>query len=312
MAGLFRLVKALFLSYAPCMFIARFLKYLQFEKRFSAHTIAAYQNDLSQFESYLQQFDLDFSQASHFNIRSWMVDLVEKNAKPKTIHRKISSLRSFYKFLIREQLLQDNPSLRIKVPKAAKRLPIFVEEQRMEQLLNDQNVFGDDFSGRRDRAILELLYGTGMRLAELVNLQEVDLDLQQAQLKVLGKRNKERIIPIHASLLRVMTDYLLAKKEQCFIGNNSSGLIVNNAGTKIYPKFIYRVVKKYLSLVFTNEKRGPHTLRHTFATALLNRGADLNAIKELLGHASLSATQVYTHNSVERLKLIYKQAHPKA
>jgi integrase/recombinase XerC len=294
------------------MFIALFVKHLQFEKKFSKHTIIAYNKDLSQFSEYLQQINLDISGAGHVHVRSWMVDLLEKGAEAKTIHRKISCLRSFYKFLVREQLVDENPLLQLKVPKMPKRLPVFVEEQRMDQLLDDQNVFGDDFSGLRDRLVIELLYGTGIRLAELINLREEDLDSYEKSIKVLGKRNKERIIPIHTSLMCVIKEYMIKKQEQAFDDNKSSTLIVTNVGQKVYSKFIYRVVKKYLSLVSTNEKRGPHTLRHTFATALLNRGADMNAIKELLGHASLAATQVYTHNTVERLKSIYKQAHPKA
>ena len=293
------------------MFIKRFIKYIQFEKKFSVHTVTAYEKDISQFLEFLERVELDIQTISHTHVRSWMIDLLEKGVEAKTINRKISCLRSFYKFLLREQLVLQNPLMQVKVPKIPKRLPVFVEEEKMDMLLDGDNIFNDDFDGIRSRLIIELLYGTGIRLSELISLKEMDIDVYEKSIKVLGKRNKERVIPINFSLMNLIGQYVIVKKKQHF-DNKSSVLIVTNKGQLVYPKFIYRVVKAYLSLVSTNEKKGPHTLRHSFATALLNRGADMNAIKELLGHASLAATQVYTHNSVERLKLVYKQAHPKA
>lgn len=293
------------------MFIKQFIRYIQFEKKFSVHTVTAYEKDISQFLEFLERVELDIQAISHTHVRSWMIDLLEKGVEAKTINRKISCLRSFYKFLLREQLVLQNPLMQVKVPKIPKRLPVFVEEEKMDTLLDGDNIFNDDFDGIRSRLIIELLYGTGIRLSELISLKEMDIDVYEKSIKVLGKRNKERVIPVNFSLMNLISQYVIVKKQQQF-DNKSSALIVTNKGQLVYPKFIYRVVKAYLSLVSTNEKKGPHTLRHSFATALLNRGADMNAIKELLGHASLAATQVYTHNSVERLKLVYKQAHPKA
>jgi integrase/recombinase XerC len=201
--------------------------------------------------------------------------------------------------------------LHVKAPKIPKRLPVVITEQKMDSLLDADNVFSDDFEGYRNRLILELLYGTGMRLSELVSLSNEDVNIYENQIKVLGKRNKERIIPISKVLANLITDYQVLKNNQDFTIKSSS-LIVTNDGKAVYPKFIYRVVNSILSFISTQDKKSPHILRHSFATTLLNRGADLNAIKELLGHSSLAATQVYTHNSVEKLKSIYKQAHPKA
>ena len=293
------------------MFTERFIRYLQFEKRFSPHTVTAYQNDLKQFFDFLICKQLDLSVVTHKNVRGWMVELMDNGSEAKTINRKISSLRSFYKFLLREKLLDTNPMTHVQAPKIPKRLPVVVSEQKMNELLDSGDAFKDDFGGLRDRLIIELLYGTGMRLSELVNLKESDINTYEQHIKVLGKRNKERIIPINSSLTKLIGEYTRKKLDQNFY-NKASSLIVTNEGKDVYSKFIYRIVKSSLAHISTHDKKSPHTLRHTFATALLNRGADLNAIKELLGHSSLAATQVYTHNSVEKLKLIYKQAHPKA
>jgi integrase/recombinase XerC len=294
------------------MFIERFTRYLQFEKRYSPHTVIAYQQDLQQFYAFIKLSELDFENVMHTHVRSWMVELLDQGTASKTINRKVSSLRSFYKFLLREQLVTNEPLTRILAPKIPKRLPVIVEEQKMNLLLDDpdKDFFSTDFDGIRNRLIIELLYGTGIRSAELISLKETDINIYDQQIKVLGKRNKERIIPVNASLLKLIGEYLAIKKSKNF-NNNSAALIVTNEGNDAYPKFIYRIVKSILSHISTNDKRSPHVLRHTFATSLLNHGAELNAIKELLGHASLAATQVYTHNSVERLKTIYKQAHPK-
>ncbi|MDF3079406.1 MAG: tyrosine-type recombinase/integrase [Sphingobacteriaceae bacterium] len=293
------------------MFLERFFRYLQFEKRFSPHTLTSYKNDIGQFAEYLSGYELDYASAKHSVVRSWMVEMMDGGTEPKTIARKLSALRSFYKFLLREGLVEHNPMLQVKAPKIPKKLPVVVSEEKLNVLLDSDMVFPEGFSGLRDRLVMELLFSTGMRLAELVALKDSDIDFYSQSLKVLGKRNKERIIPISTSLLNLTKLYISEKKRQNF-DNISTSLIVKNNGMDAYPKLIYRIVNKYLSEISTHTKKSPHILRHTFATSLLNNGADINAIKELLGHASLAATQVYTHNSVERLKSIYKQAHPKA
>jgi integrase/recombinase XerC len=293
------------------MFIERFIRYLQFEKRFSPNTVTAYKNDLDQFSQFLVSFQTELLNVTHQHVRTWIVSLMDDGIEARTINRKISSLRSFYKFLQREDLIGNSPMIYVRAPKIPKRLPIVITEQKMDILLDAQDVFSNDFQGIRDRLIVELLYGTGMRLSELVNLSDHDINRYEQQIKVLGKRNKERIIPISKSLTKLIGDYQLQKSNQNF-DTKSSALIVTNQGNKVYAKFIYRTVNLVLSFISTHDKKSPHILRHSFATSLLNRGADLNAIKELLGHSSLAATQVYTHNSVEKLKSIYKQAHPKA
>ena len=293
------------------MFIERFIRYLQFEKRFSPNTVTAYKNDLDQFSQFLVSFQTELLNVTHQHVRTWIVSLMDDGIEARTINRKISSLRSFYKFLQREDLIGNSPMIYVRAPKIPKRLPIVITEQKMDILLDAQDVFSNDFQGIRDRLIVELLYGTGMRLSELVNLSDHDINRYEQQIKVLGKRNKERIIPISKSLTKLIGDYQFQKLNQNF-DTKSSALIVTNQGNKVYAKFIYRTVNLVLSFISTHDKKSPHILRHSFATSLLNRGADLNAIKELLGHSSLAATQVYTHNSVEKLKSIYKQAHPKA
>lgn len=293
------------------MFIERFIQYLQFEKRFSPHTVIAYRQDLYQFKEFLACEELEVMTISHREVRNWMLALMEQGSEAKTVNRKLSVLRSFYKFLQREELIQSNPMIHIKTPKIPKRLPVVMDEQKMDTLLDSHLSFSDNFSGKRDRLILELLYGTGIRLSELVSLKGQDVNLYEQHIKVLGKRNKERVIPVGAPLIKLIKDYIKEKLSQNF-DNKASSLIVTNEGNDAYPQFIYRIVKSSLSKISTQEKKSPHVLRHSFATALLNKGADLNAIKELLGHSSLAATQIYTHNSVEKLKSIYKQAHPKA
>lgn len=293
------------------MFIERFIRYLQFEKRFSPNTVIAYKKDLYQFSGFINSIEPDLLSISHQQVRTWIVSLMDNGIEPKSINRKISSLRSFYKFLQRDGLINVSPMLQVKAPKIPKRLPVVITEQKMDSLLDAENVFSDDFEGVRNRLILELLYGTGMRLAELVSLSDQNVNTYDNQIKVLGKRNKERIIPINQVLANLISDYQKLRNNQNF-ETKASSLIVTNDGKAAYPKFIYRVVHSILSFISTQDKRSPHILRHSFATTLLNRGADLNAIKELLGHSSLAATQVYTHNSVEKLKSIYKQAHPKA
>lgn len=298
------------------MLINSFISYLQNEKRYSAHTVTSYQTDLMQFEGFLQQdLEINLDDAKSTHVRSFMVSLLDDKISENSIGRKISALRSFYKYLLRETQLSVNPMLLIKAPKTPKRLPVFIEESKMDFLLDQKfeatEVFDNSFSSQRDKIVFEILYGTGIRLAELLLLKEADINFYEGTIKVLGKRKKERIIPLHGQLLTQLKSYINLKLAQDF-SKKTSTLIVTNAGAPAYPKLIYRIVNSYLTLISTQDKKSPHVLRHSFASSLLNRGADLNAIKELLGHASLAATQVYTHNSVERLKSIYKQAHPKA
>jgi integrase/recombinase XerC len=292
------------------MFIADFFNYLTYEKRYSPHTIISYKKDISQYQEFLKLQETDVLSANHQVIRNWMVSMLDNGIEPRSVNRKISALRSLYKFLIKEELLDASPVIKVQTPKAAKKLPAFLEEKNISQLL-DSNIFTDDFEGKRDRLVMELFFGTGIRLSEAVALTEAKIDFDNKTIKVLGKRNKERVLPVTPTLLMLIKDYLCLKKEN-FLDNNLTSLLVTNKGSEIYPKYIYRIVRKYLSLITSHEKKSPHIIRHTFATVLLNNGADINAIKELLGHASLAATQVYTHNSIERIKSIYKQAHPKA
>jgi integrase/recombinase XerC len=303
------------------MFLERFIRYIQFEKRYSPHTVSAYKSDLDQFISYLNNPDHKIpapepeithpSQISYYHIRNWMVELMNHEIIARSINRKIATLRKYFKFLVQEGVITINPTSKINAPKIPKNLPVVVEDVKLTQMLDDGEVFSKDFKGLRDKLIIEMLFGTGMRLSEMLGVKESDINAYEGTVKVLGKRNKERIIPVNNELKVLLIDYLNVKKSQNF-DNNSTALIVTDKGADAYAKLIYLTVQKYLSYISTQDKKSPHVLRHTFATTLLNRGADLNAIKELLGHANLSATQIYTHNSVERLKSIYKQAHPKA
>jgi integrase/recombinase XerC len=295
------------------MFLERFINYLQFEKRYSPHTVSAYRADLEQFFAHVNQPEQTIThpaEITHHHIRNWMVDMMDHQITARTVNRKAATLRKYFKFLLQNNIISANPTSKILTPKVPKQLPVVVESDKLNQLL-DSDSFTSDFAGVRDKLIIELLFGTGIRLAELVGLKESDINAYEGTIKVLGKRNKERIIPVNTELKRVMAEYLVLKKNENF-NNNSLSLVVTDKGANAYPKLIYLIVHKYLSEISTQNKRSPHVLRHTFATSLLNKGADLNAIKELLGHANLSATQIYTHNSVERLKSIYKQAHPKA
>ena len=296
------------------MFLERFIQYIKFEKRYSPHTVSAYQSDLEQFIRFLNHPEETIthpSQITHHLIRNWMVELMNQKLTARSVNRKIATLRKYFKFLLQEGVITNNPASKINTPKIPKNLPVVVEDVKLTQMLDDNEVFSDDFKGLRDKLVIETLFGTGIRLAELIGIKETDINIYEGTVKVLGKRNKQRIIPINNELKLLMARYLEAKKSEKF-NNNSLALLVTDKGADAYPKLIYLIVNKYLSNISTQNKKSPHVLRHTFATSLLNRGADLNAIKELLGHANLSATQIYTHNSVERLKSIYKQAHPKA
>ncbi|MEM7298342.1 MAG: tyrosine-type recombinase/integrase [Bacteroidota bacterium] len=287
-----------------------FLKYLSFEKRYSDHTVAAYRKDLDQFNSYLfSDYEInDPTSAKHQHIRGWIVDLMDRGLSPRSVNRKIATLKSFFKYLLAREYLESNPTSEIKPLKTEKELPSFVKEEEMKVLL-DQIEFASDVTGLRDQLLLELLYATGIRLAELEGLKEADVNFYEKTIRVLGKRNKERIIPIGNPLLVLVKEYINQKRTE---GMSSDYLLLTDAGKPVYPMFIYRKVKGYLGAVTTLSKKSPHVLRHTFATHLLNKGADLNAVKDLLGHTSLAATQVYTHNSIEKLKTAFDQAHPKA
>ncbi|WP_342645747.1 tyrosine-type recombinase/integrase [Mucilaginibacter sp. CSA2-8R] len=296
------------------MFLEQFISYIKYEKRYSPHTVTAYESDLTQFYAFLNDPEITVNhpaEVTHQHIRSWMVSLMDQQLTARSINRKVATLRKYFRFLLQGQHIAAMPTARIQTPKIARQLPVVVEEDRLSRLLDNEEVFAPDFAGQRDKLVVEFLFGTGIRLAELLGITDADLNVQENVVKVLGKRNKQRIVPINKELSNLLQHYLGLRKNEIF-GNKSLKLIVTNTGADAYPKMIYLIVQKYLTHISTQQKRSPHVLRHTFATSLLNKGADLNAIKDLLGHASLNATQVYTHNSVERLKSIYKQAHPKA
>jgi len=289
-----------------------FIKYLTFEKRYSPHTISAYTRDLNQLAKFIEEhFDnIPLQEVTYNILRSWVIDLVQQQLSSKSINRKIISARSFYNFLLRRGEIDKNPASKLTMLRSDRKLPVFVQEEEILRLLDNAS-FDDDFNGYRDKIIIELFYNTGMREAELIGLKESDVNMHDMSIKVLGKRNKERLIPLSKSFVRDIKIYI-DKKNEMFNGNADEHLIVSNNGNKCYPMFIYRTVNKYLRLFTNVDKASPHILRHTFATHLLNKGADLNAVKELLGHQSLSATQIYTHNSMDKLKRIFEQAHPKA
>lgn len=288
-----------------------FLSYLQNEKRLSQHTVLAYKIDLLQFQTFLKSPNTEFDiiQAQYQDIRGWIVQLSENEIDNRSINRKIASLRAFFKFLQIKKKIEVNPVTLVKSLKTAKRLPVYVEEKPMENLFADIE-FVEDFEGLRDKLLLEMLYGTGIRLSELINIKVSDVDIFGRKITVLGKRNKHRVIPLHQTLLDLIQKYLKAKRD--YFDSEHDYLILTDKHDQLYRVFVQRKVKHYLELVTTISKKSPHVLRHSFATHLLNRGADLNAIKELLGHSNLAATQIYTHNSISQLMEVYKKAHPKA
>ncbi len=287
-----------------------FLQYIRTERRYSRNTVISYKNDLDQFFQWLAVNNRSTAADSinHADVRGWMVSLLEGGAATGTVHRKMSALRAFFRYLRRSEVISADPMSGLKLPKKSKQLPVFVAEEALNRLLDDFQ-FGDNFSGIRDRTIIEILYLTGMRRSELINLRDEDVDLFSGQVKVTGKRGKQRVIPLATGFIKSVELYLSARKES---GLTAEWFFVTDRGNKMYDKGVYNIVIRYLSMVTTVEKKSPHVLRHTFATHMLNHGADLNSIKELLGHASLSATQVYTHNTFEQLKKVYKQAHPRA
>jgi integrase/recombinase XerC len=290
--------------------IDSFLKYLQFEKRLSSHTVLSYTTDLHQFQKFLSDtFPDQSAELADFGlIRSWIIALVEAKLDPASVNRKIACLRSFYKFLLRQGTISKDPMLKIKILKTSKKLPSFIKEAEISRILDGQ--FKETMVGKRDRLILELFYGTGIRLSELINLQERQVDFASRTIRVIGKRNKERVIPFNASLGKLLQAYIRIRNAEVNIVDHGC-LLVTEKGEPCYPMLVYRIVKENL-LTSNAVRKSPHVLRHTYATHLLDKGAEINAVKDLLGHSSLSATQVYTHNSIEKLKKAFDQAHPKA
>jgi integrase/recombinase XerC len=289
--------------------IDSFFDYLTYEKKYSVHTITSYKNDINQFIAFISPNEEAFpiTEINYQQIRAWVASLLKDKIAAKSVNRKLSALKSFFKYLQRQQIIEVNPMAKISGPKTPKRLPVFVDEHQMENLFANVK-FEEGFNGLRDRLILDLFYQTGIRRAELTHLKELDLNLFNSTIKVLGKRNKERLIPISLPLKRNLESYLQVKKE---LNLSNPMLLVSEKGNTLSEQTVYNTVKKYLSQVTTIQKKSPHVLRHTFATHLLNNGADINAVKDLLGHANLSATQVYTHNTIDKLKKSYKQAHPR-
>lgn len=292
--------------------IQHFLDYLKYQKRYSQHTIISYQTDLTAFNDFIeaQYGPTALAEIKSTYIRTWLAGLKEQGLESKSINRKISTLKSFFKYQLRQQTLTLSPMATIITPKIKKRLPQYVEQKDINTLFND-TPFAQNWQGDTAKLVLDVFYNTGMRRAELVNLKESQIDIHTNTIKVLGKGNKERIIPVSPQLVQSIQHYTAAKRKE-FETFDKEYLFVTNKGKQIYPEFVYKLVTKNLKQVTTIDKKSPHVLRHTFATHLMNNGADLNAVKELLGHSSLAATQVYTHNTIEKLKEVYKKAHPKA
>lgn len=291
--------------------IDRFVQYLTNEKKYSPHTVSAYTSDLSQFSTWIEEeyavTDLFLVKLSY--IRAWLASMVKDEKAATSVNRKASSIKRFYNYLKQRELIAQNPTIGLVAPKIPQRLPKTHDSDIFDILLQ-QHYFGKDFKGLRSQLVVELLYETGMRLSELINLEIKRIDLIEQSLRVVGKGNKERLLVFSNDLKKTLTDYIEQRSEK-FPETSEAYLLLTDKGKKAYPKLIHRILDKYLTLVTSSTHRNPHTVRHTFATALLNNGADLNAIKELLGHSSLAATQIYTHNSIEKLKEVYKKAHPK-
>ena len=287
-----------------------FLEYIKNIKHYSPYTVTGYQKDLDQFFSFCGSDCNGIEAINHKQVRLWIISLMENGYTARTVNRKISALRSFCKFLLNEGVITSNPMNKVLKPKSGKNLPSFVDERHLNHLL-DEIDFGEDYTGTRNKLIIETFYNTGIRLSELIQLKTDDVYVDGPSIKVLGKRNKERLIPITREFYRQIQNYINVRNEQVSVRAGDE-LFLTAKGRKLYPRLVYRVVNRYLALVTTIEKKSPHVLRHSFATHILNKGADLNSIKELLGHANLAATEIYTHNTFEKLKSIYKQAHPRA
>ena len=291
--------------------IQTFLDYLKFEKRYSAHTLISYQTDLLAFFNYLEkQFGtVQLTEINHGIVRSWLASLKEESISSKSINRKISSLRSFFKHELKMGQITVSPMTNIIAPKVGRRLPVFVKEDESKKILESLNQSTEDWKTLNAKMLITIFYATGMRLSELINLREKQVDFSRSQIKVLGKGNKERTIPVNKEILNSIKEYQQLKKRD--FETTADTVLVTEKGAKLYPKYAWLLVNHYLGEAGTLDKKSPHVLRHTFATHLMNHGADLNAVKELLGHSSLSATQVYTHNTIEKLKDVHKKAHPK-
>lgn len=292
------------------MLITSFIEYLDLEKKYAANTLTFYQKDLKEFQVFMaNEFDLeDLSQVHYGLIRSWIVSLVDKGLNNKSINRKLSSLKSFYKFLLKTAVIDENPMAKHKALKTEKNVHAVFSEKEINKAI--ETIDFSDFEGVRDRAIIELFYTTGIRRSELINVQLVDIDFYKETVKVTGKRNKERIIPLLPSTIDVLKTYLKVRTKWLQRPEEST-LFITKKGVKINQTLVYRIINTYFSRVSTKDKKSPHILRHSFATHLLTNGADLNAIKELLGHSSLASTQVYTQNSIAHLKKVYAQTHPR-
>lgn len=290
--------------------ITDYIQFLRFEKRYSLHTLTAYQKDLEQFQSFIfSQFDIDeVKNISLFHLRTWLATLKDEGQTARTINRKISCLSSFYKYLLRHQVVEKNPVSQLHALKQPERLPSYLKEGEARHLLEELQ-FDEGFKGFTDRMICELFYQTGMRRQELLQLKETDVEWSLKQIRILGKGNKERLVPVSSGLLEDLREYIAEKRN--LESYDDSHLLVMGNGVPLYAMYVYRTIKKYLTYATTLPKKSPHILRHTFATHLLNNGANIQAIKDLLGHSSLAATQVYTHNNIEKLKEIHKLNHPR-
>ena len=288
-----------------------FLDYLRFEKNYSEKTIVSYGIDLTKFEEYFKGKDekVDFTTVDADLVRGWVMNLMENGYTSASVNRKLSSLRSFYRFLLKKGVIEEDPMLKIIGPKNKKPLPVFLKEREMDRLLDDVP-FKEDFTGCRDRMVLEMFYATGMRLSELIGLNDVDVDFSAFQIKVTGKRNKQRLIPFGDRLQEALSVYLQERTR--FYSGECEAFFIRKGGVRLSPSSVNYIVKRYLSKVVTLKKKSPHVLRHTFATSMLNHQAELEAVKELLGHESLTTTEVYTHTTFEELKQVYEQAHPRA
>lgn len=296
---------------AIVVLIELFIEHLKFERRLSPHTQTAYRSDLFDWAQFLVQ-EMSVEQISQVNssfIRSWLAFLRDAGVTPRSIIRKISTLKSFYKFLIRKGVLLTSPMTQITAPKMGRSLPVFIKEDEAVALGELVSISSEDWKGMNTRLLITLFYFTGMRLSELINLKDQQVELNRGQLKVLGKGNKERILPLHAEVMQVIRDYILQRNQ--LFEQREPYLLLTEKGKKMYPRYAWQLVNHILDAATTVQKKSPHVLRHSFATHLLNNGADLNAVKELLGHSSLAATQVYTHNTIEKLKEVHKKAHPR-
>ena len=292
------------------MTFTSFTEYLKLEKNYSQHTVAAYENDLCSFSEFCETVyeDANIINVHYVQIRNWIVSLVEKGLQNATINRKISSLKTYYKYLLKTKQIEVSPLIKHKALKTSTKIQVPFSEKEMNEVLGSV-IFENDFEGIRNKTIIEMLYATGMRRSELINLKESDIDYAAKTIKILGKRNKERIVPLLKKLETQLKEYS-SQRKQVDISKNEE-LFLTAKGNKMYPNLVYRLINDYFSIASTKIKKSPHILRHTFATHLLNQGADLNAVKELLGHASLASTQVYTHNSLAELKNVYAKAHPR-